>query len=146
MTITSKETSAGLVLVRTRTSREYLLLLYPHSKIYWGLCKGHVEPGENKEQAALREAQEETHLSKINMIPGFESCIKYIMRHNNDRTSKEVTFFIAEVFDKEDGHISSEHKDLIWLPFLQAREKLRYQKDKNILTSAENFLEERKKE
>ncbi len=143
MNITSRQTSAGLILTRTRNNkREYLLLLYPSSKIYWGLCKGHVESGESKEQAALREATEETHLTQIKIIPDFEMSIKYAMVYNEEKISKEVTYFLAEVLDGTDGSISSEHKALSWLPYEKTIEQLRYQKDKNIVIKAERFLRE----
>ncbi len=143
MTITSKQTSAGLVLTRIKNNqREYLLLLYPSSKIYWGLCKGHVEPGESKEQAALREAQEETHLTQIELIPHFSATMRYAMTYNGEKVSKEVTFFVATVHDQTDGTISQEHKALIWLPYHKAIEQLRYKKDKDILTKAQEFLDE----
>ncbi len=136
-----KEKSAGLILYRTRKNkREYLLLLYSSKKTYWGLSKGHLESNETEEEAALREANEETSLTKITILKGFETTMRYFMIHETKRISKEVVFFLGRVDDDDDGKISKEHKGLCWLSFEKAHAQLRYKKDKNVLRRAEEFL------
>ena len=143
MTLKMKERSAGLVLFREGGgTREYLLLLYPHSKVYWGFCKGHVEKGESDEVAALREVIEETGLSQVALVVGFSATIRYFMVFENHQVSKEVTFFLGKVDGDFQGRVSSEHLDLCWLPYPLALVRLKYKKDKDVLVRAEKFLRE----
>ena len=62
------ETSCGVVLVNYGT---VLLLQYPQG--YWDLPKGHVEDFDRDRKAtAARELVEETGISEIDLIDGFE--------------------------------------------------------------------------
>ena len=61
------ETSAGGVVVRHTTS-EPLVLLICDSYGKWGFPKGHVEPGEAPEVAAVREVAEETGLTDLRVL------------------------------------------------------------------------------
>ena len=53
-----KEFSAGGVVIKDR--KEVLLIKNPSN--VWTFPKGHIEPGETKEEAALREVKEETNI------------------------------------------------------------------------------------
>ena len=79
------ERSAGTVIYREKEGKTYYLLLhYPRGvrrpTPYWDFPKGHLEKGEKPEEAAEREAAEETGLREIKFIDGFKETIKYFFK------------------------------------------------------------------
>ena len=59
-----KPTHAGCIVYRNNEDRkEYLVLTSIKAPHDWVLPKGHIEPGEADEQAALRELQEEANIT-----------------------------------------------------------------------------------
>jgi bis(5'-nucleosidyl)-tetraphosphatase len=132
------EKSAGIILFRERKQREYLLLKY-HAT-YWGLAKGKIEEGETEEQAAVREAEEETGLEKIKIVPGFKDKIKYFFTREEQKIYKQVVWFLGEVLDEVDGEISVEHEDLVWMNEEDAGKRITYTKDRQVFEKAVRFL------
>ena len=127
--------------VRTEQSSVlYLLLKYPTG--HWDFVKGHVEKGETEEEAAMREAKEETGLD-IKIVDGFKQKIKYFFYHEKDLINKEVIFFLAQAKTKE-VKLSFEHQGFKWLPYEQALKQLTYKNAKGILKQAGKFLNEKK--
>ena len=49
--------SCGFLIVRGSPVKDFLLMRHPHR---WDLPKGHVDPGEDELQCAVRELEEET--------------------------------------------------------------------------------------
>lgn len=138
-----KERSAGAVIFRREKEKIYYLLLY-YSKKHWDFPKGHLEEGENDEQAARREVGEETGIRELHIIPGFKKEIKYYFKGKSSAggkhlISKSVAFFLAETKTKE-VKISCEHEAFEWLPFREALQRITFKNSKNILKSAQEFL------
>jgi len=133
-----QEKSAGVVIVN---NGKYLLLHYEAG--HWDFPKGHIEAGETLKQAAIRELNEETGITDIEILPGFLDKIQYILRKKNKLVQKEVAFFAAKTNEKE-VKISDEHQDHVWLPFEDALEKLTYDNAKNILKKVHRFLKNEK--
>ncbi len=132
------ENSAGVILYRQlKESREYLLLHYPGG--HYDFAKGHLEKDENDREAAYRELQEETGISKIVWIEGYCEKINYVYRHGEKIMSKDVAFFLARTSQKK-VIISHEHQGFIWLPYKEAYEKLSFDNARNLLEKAEQFL------
>ncbi|MDA1337324.1 MAG: NUDIX domain-containing protein [bacterium] len=145
-----KEQSAGAVIFRMENKEPYFLLLhYPTEprvkKEYWDFPKGHLEKGETAKQAATREIGEETGLTEITYSPGFEENIHYYFRVEGNTISKTVVFFLAKTKKKE-VQISFEHKGFIWLPFLQAIEKLKFANARRILRAAQHYIKDEVKQ
>ena len=133
--------SSGMVLFREKElGREYIVLQYNLKNKYWGLTKGGIEEGETEKQAALREANEETSLSSIEVFKEFKEKISYYLTIEGETYFKEVTFFLGKVSDNHNGKISQEHHQLVWLPFNKALELITFEKDRNLLIKAEDFL------
>lgn len=61
-------TSAGGVIVRNNNVQPEILLIRDLDYEDWFLPKGHVETGESLETTALREIEEETGLTDVNII------------------------------------------------------------------------------
>ena len=68
------EKSTGIVLFRNDSGKnEFLLLNYPQG--HWDFVKGKVELNETPHETAIRETKEETGISDIEFIDGFEQSV-----------------------------------------------------------------------
>lgn len=97
------------------TVPEFLLLRHPNR---WDLPKGHCEPGETFQQAALRETEEETGISaaKIQLDEQFVFELTYPVtyRGTGDQTfEKQVRYFLGYLSDKPKLNLT-EHPDASW--------------------------------
>ena len=135
-----KEYSAGAVIYcldKAKRKIEYLALHYGAG--HWGFCKGKLDPGENNQEAALREIKEETGLD-VNLDSNFEHRLYYKFRsREGELVSKEVTFFTAQTSVKKIT-LSFEHSDYEWLPYEEARQKLTHDNSVHLLDIAHAFV------
>lgn len=81
---------------------------------------------------------EETGLH-INIIDGFSCISKYKIREKID---KMVTIFVGTTQDTSTVIQKEEIEDYIWLTYEKAMSLLKFENDKNILSSAYEFLNE----
>lgn len=138
------EKSAGAIIFREEGNKSYYLLLhYPSGsrtkKDYWDLPKGHVEEGEKLEKTAEREIKEETGLTDIEFINGFEETIKYFFKAEGKNILKFVTFYLVKTKNK-DIKISEEHIGYQWCPYEETIEQLTFKNAKEIIKKANDFL------
>jgi len=133
-----EQKSAGIVLFRNASSKnEFLLLNYPQG--HWDFVKGKVEQGEIPHETALRETKEETGISDIEFIDGFEESVEYDFRFKKENIHKKVIFFLAKTNEKN-IKLSHEHNDYLWLEYNDALKKTTFENAKNVLTKANEFL------
>ena len=133
-----EETSAGIVLFRKEDSKNlFLLLHYPSG--HWDFVKGKMEEGETTHQTAVRETKEETGITDVNFVEGFEEWIEYNFQYQKELVHKKVVFFLAETTTKE-VNISHEHLDFTWMDYNTAMEKTTFDNAKTVLTKAQMLL------
>lgn len=132
------ERSAGIVLFREDdTKKMFLLLHYPSG--HWDFVKGRIEKNEQERQAAIREAREETGITDIEFIDGFEEKISYSYQYDGKLIRKEVVFFLAKTKTQEIT-LSNEHLDHAWLEFDDAYAKTTYQNAKSLLKKSKPLV------
>ncbi len=132
------EKSAGIVLFRNDLDKnEFLLLNYPQG--HWDFVKGKIEQNETSHETALRETKEETGISNIEFINGFEEYVEYDFRFKKENIHKKVIFFLAKTNEKN-IKLSHEHNDYLWLEYNDALKKTTFENAKNVLTKANEFL------
>ena len=132
------ETSAGIVLFTNNSNKnEFLLLNYPQG--HWDFIKGKIEQNETPHETALRETGEETGISNIEFIDGFEESVEYDFRFKKEEIHKRVIFFLAKT-DEKKIRLSHEHSGYIWLEYNDALKKTTFENAKNILSKANEFL------
>jgi bis(5'-nucleosidyl)-tetraphosphatase len=119
-----EERSAGSIIYRQSSEgKMYLLLNYPSG--HWDFVKGNIEKGETFKQTVLREIREETGISDITFVDGFEDKIEYHYQRDGQVIHKEVVFFVSNT--KTDQIVlSHEHLDYTWLNYNDALGKLTY--------------------
>ena len=133
-----KQKSAGIVLFQNfHGTNSFLLLNYPQG--HWDFIKGKVEQGETPHETALRETKEETSISDIEFIDGFEESVEYDFRFKNEDIHKKVIFFLAKTNEKKIS-LSHEHNDFVWLEYDDALKKTTFRNAKNVLSKANEFL------
>jgi len=132
------EKSCGAVVYRIiEDKRFYLLLNYAAG--HWDLSKGHVEAGESEKDTVLRELAEETQITDAVFDEGFREELSYSFSRGDELVDKTVVFYLLET-KTEDVVLSLEHRDFLWLDYINARDKLTYDNTKKILDKAKKHL------
>jgi len=129
-----EEHSAGVVLVH---GEKFLLLHYESG--HWDFVKGKIEPGESNEETVRRETEEETGITDLDFIPGFQESIHYFYMREGQRISKTVVFFLAKT-STENVTLSHEHIGYQWLSYEDALEQLTFDNAKELLKKANALL------
>ncbi len=86
------ETSAGGIVYRMQDG-EALFLLIRDSYRNWGFPKGHLEDGEQPQEAAVREVQEETGLGELR-VDGAIETIDWFFRFRGKLVHKVCHFYL----------------------------------------------------
>jgi len=105
----------------------------------WGLAKGGIEPGESREDAAVREVREETGLDAT--IEADLGDTKYIYVWEDVRIRKRVHFFLmrhvgGDVDDRDD-----EMEEIRWFPLERALKRAAYRGEREVLARAAELLQ-----
>lgn len=126
-----EERSAGAILFRqSPAGKLYLLLNYPSG--HWDFVKGNIEEGETLKQTVVREIMEETGITDVDFIEGFEEKVEYHYQRDGGLIHKVVVFFLAET-KTEKVTLSHEHEGFVWLKFADAIERLTYKTAKGMM-------------
>ena len=132
-----EERSAGSVLYNESPSGKiFLLLNYPSG--HWDFVKGNIEKGEKLRETVIREIREETGITDVEFVDGFEDKIEYHYQRDGDLVHKEVIFFLAKT-KMTDVKISHEHLGFLWLSFDEALKKLTYKNAKKVMEKIKNL-------
>ena len=131
------EKSCGVILFN---GLKVLLLQHPDSDKggHWDFPKGHIEKGENKIQAALRELAEETGITEVELLSDFSHKISYKLTKGEKIVSKEVTFFLGST-NETTVSLSHEHQAYAWLNYESAINRLTYNTAKETLEALYDF-------
>lgn len=140
--MTTFEYSAGAFIYRIVDGRIILLLLKKPNKEY-DIPKGHIEKGENAEQAAKREIMEETGID-AEFVPSFSVITKYFFRRGKETVAKQVKYFISEVSSPK-VKISYEHIGYEWVTCEEAIKKLKFKDLIRIASEAFEYIKRYRK-
>jgi ADP-ribose pyrophosphatase YjhB (NUDIX family) len=129
-----EETSAGGVVLDLAADPPAVALIARHdrrSRLLWSLPKGHVEPGETPEIAALREVQEETGL--VGRIIAPLGVIDFWFVVEDKRIHKTVHHFVIEAIGGELSDEDIEVEAVEWIPFDQVVRRLAYGDERRLV-------------
>jgi 8-oxo-dGTP pyrophosphatase MutT (NUDIX family) len=140
------EKSAGVIIFYRKQGKLFFLLL--KYKTYWGFVKGNIEENENLKETAIREAKEETSLENLKFISGFQYNQNWFYKMNRETRRKEAVFFLAEISesDAKKVKLSFEHEGFKWVSFEEAMQLMKIKNNKEMLTSAYEFIKEHSKQ
>jgi 8-oxo-dGTP pyrophosphatase MutT (NUDIX family) len=148
-----RQFSAGGAVFKKEDGKILWLLVQPkrgddfHNQIRWQLPKGWLKEREKSEEAALREVEEEGGV-KAEIIDKIDT-IKIFFKNTFEGKPKEtvlktITFFLMEYKEDIKEGFGWETQEVAWLPFDQAKEKLTFKSEKEILEKAQKILESSK--
>lgn len=103
-------------------------------KSYWGFPKGHIDPGEKSEDAALREVEEETGI-KAEIIKKLGDN-GYVYQRDGEKVFKLVIIFLMKYVSGEVKYQQEELLDAKWVSIEEALGKLSFKKDVEFLKKA----------
>ncbi|HEV8580350.1 MAG TPA: NUDIX hydrolase [Thermoanaerobaculia bacterium] len=113
-----------------------ILLISTQAGRRWQLPKGHIEPGESAEQAAVREVQEETGVSGrvVASLPGVEY---WFVERGRRRVHKEVEYFLlvyvgGDAADFDAGEVSGAE----WLSWDEGIARLSFENERRVVQFA----------
>tara|TARA_Y100000310_G_C20677181_1_gene813753 strand:- start:2485 stop:2907 length:423 start_codon:yes stop_codon:yes gene_type:complete len=133
------EKSCGAVLFNKNDDLKFLLLHYEAG--HWDFPKGNQEEGESDKETVLREIQEETAITDVNFIAGFQDNINYYYTFKNDTINKTVIYFLAKT-SQDSVVLSHEHIGYIWLSFEKSLKRLTFDNSKELLKKVYIFLKQ----
>jgi ADP-ribose pyrophosphatase YjhB (NUDIX family) len=133
------EVSAGGLLLRPRDSTyDALLIGRGTPPRIWTLPKGHVEPRESNEQAALREVREETGC--WGEIVAHLNEISYWFYVGKAKHRKAVSFYLMRYLSGDPANHDHEVDEARWFDLVQTRKTLKYVNEKRLVDLALEFL------
>lgn len=132
---------AGILIYRMVNSSPVFLFL-KRREGWLDITKGHIEEGEDKAEAALREALEESGLDLGNSIDRYFRCSTAytIDLGRGKREKKELTVFIAEASSGAKVTVSDEHTGYAWMKYRDALGEIKSGWQLSILPCAYNYI------
>ena len=136
----SPQISAGGVIYKKEGGQYKICLIAKKGGKVWAFPKGRVNLGESLEETAKREIQEETGYQVE--VKGKVAEINYYFhwKENNTVYHKRVHFFLMSLVNDSPGPRDSEVDDVQWFFLGDAKKKLTYLNEKNVLGKAEGLL------
>ncbi len=123
---TGREPPACLVIVPTRRAAD-------GSKVLT-LPKGHPDPGETAEVAAVREVREETGVNAI--VVDALGDVRYVYQRSGRRIAKVVRFFLMQHCDGSLGDHDHEVEVVRWMTLSEAATALSYAGEREVVARA----------
>lgn len=137
-----REISAGVVLYRATDEGVKFLILY-HRHNYWNFPKGKIESEERSMEAALRETEEETGISRraIRLHQNFRAHERFTFRREGEQIYKIVIFYLGETRAADVKIATREANGYGWFLYSEARKVLgKYRDSQRVLRHAYEFL------
>ena len=120
-------------MIRTFHGRPHLAVVRVREEIL-ALPKGHPEPGESMQDAALREVREETGLETEPLEKLGD--IRYWYARDGERVLKVVSFFLLGYRSGSVRDHDHEVEEALWIPLDEAGAKLAYEGEREMAAAA----------
>lgn len=128
------ERSAGGVVFRPEGETPSILMVLDRFG-RWSFPKGHVEPGESDEEAALREIEEETGVS--GRVVGDLAVTRHrFLAADREEVEKEVHYFLVEATGGEARPLEGETRRVGWFRPEECARLDQYPNNRRVLEAA----------
>jgi 8-oxo-dGTP pyrophosphatase MutT (NUDIX family) len=135
-----ERSAGGLVLKRERGAYHGLVIGRATPRI-WSLPKGHVEPTETIEAAAVREVGEETSIEAA--IIEKLADIRYWFYSNRVKHSKVVHFFLMRYLSGSPAPQAGEVDETSWVALSRMSDVLTHLNERRLVASVLEIVEQR---
>lgn len=123
---------AGGVAYRTDSGApRFLVVQASRNPTQWVLPKGHIEPGENPEETAVREIREEAGVDAEVLRPVGD--ISFV----TPREPVHARFYLMR---RRGDAPADENRSVAWLPYEEARDRLTFEDQRGLLARANDLL------
>jgi len=134
-----EERSAGGVVFRMDAGQPLFLLIRDGYQ-NWGFPKGHIEPGEQADDAARREVSEETGLAGL-VVRGAIDTIDWFFRFRGQLIHKSCHFFLMESVEAVTSPQRNEGITACrWITFEEAEMLISYSNARDVLRRAQEMV------
>ncbi len=129
------EYSSGGVVYRPTNIGYDIALIHRDRHNDWSLPKGHIEPGETREQACLREIKEETGLD-AHIVQPLGKAVYFFRSSTGELIRKTVYHYLMQATTTRLSGPNWEVTEARWVPITEAQTLLTYEKDREIVAQA----------
>ena len=129
--------SCGFIVYKAENNENCYLIIKSHNGDV-GFPKGHMEPGENELQTAIRELKEETGMD-IDTIYDFRYQIEYPLPRVPD-AMKQTVYFLGKCASDDIIIQETEVASAEFVTYDKAIEKLTFEETKNMLKKANDII------
>ena len=137
---TMPEISAGAVLYKESEGKIQVVIYSRKNASQWCLPKGKIEKGETREEAAIREVEEETGL-KGQIIEHLKDIYySYVDKRRKLHLNKTVHYFLMKYSHGDINTDDSGVEDVVWIDIDEAIEKVTFENEKQALQRAKSVL------
>jgi 8-oxo-dGTP pyrophosphatase MutT (NUDIX family) len=138
---TVEETSAGgLVVDRSGAQPQAALIarLDRRGRLRWSLPKGHIEAGESRQDAAIREVEEETGIRGT--VVDFLGTIDFRFMAAGRRVHKTVHHYLLEAQAGTLSDADVEVDEVAWVPLAELADRLAYADERRLVARVPDLL------
>ncbi len=137
---TPRQFSAGGVVFRNAKAGIQVALISREGGKIWCLPKGHIDPAETTEGAALREVKEETGLTARIIGTLGEVSYWFIPEGGKGKVFKKVVFFLMKYRGGSTKNHDFEVDEARWFPVGEAVRKVSYPSERKLVEKARGIL------
>lgn len=131
--------SAGGIVMRDFDGEKKVLVTQHSKHKGWDFPKGHIEPGESAQQAAVREVEEETGVKAE--ITEKVGATEYFYWEVGSKVLKTVVYFLMKYIGEGKATTAFEVSDMVWLPIEEVEEKLTFKDTKQLWEKTRSMIE-----
>ena len=135
MQVKRKVAAGGVVIRQNNEGFQEVLLVQQSEHKGWGFPKGHLDPGETPEHAALREVEEETGVcGRIlqKLVPTHYSFV-----NKKGRMIDKTVYWYLMSYEKTGTQTHAHEVDAVeWIAAKDVRERLTFKEDQMLFKSA----------
>ena len=125
--------SAGGVVLRKGRQGDEVVLCGRRDPIRWALPKGTPDPGETREQTALREVREETGLD-VEIVRRLDAIqYRFLRASDGARCHKTVHYYLMSPTGGDTSRHDDEFDFVEWFPLAEALKTMTYPNEARIV-------------